>query len=939
MYNKLKTLSVLFFFIFMVLPFVANALNKEIQGVVRDAKTLEPLFGATVMIKGTTVGGVTDNDGHYRIKGTFGDTCTLIVRFISYKTIEVDCKTDKTFTTFDVSMESTDINLSEVVVKARMSSNTETAMLVTVKSLPQVASGISAAQIGKSPDRAASEVVRRIPGVTLIDDRFIIVRGLAQRYNNAWINGLAVPSTETDSRAFPLDLIPSSQIDNLLVYKSPSPEIPADFSGGFIKITTKSVPDQNSIEIGYTTGINIQTLKNKFKKNTGSPTDFLGFDYSKRTLADNFPTHLDIVSNSEDISQWTKNGFNNDWKIQKRTPFPDQRLSLMIARRKDLANGKTIGNITTLTYSNTVKSVTNMKNARYGIYSSVADMPVLLDNYYDDQYSNDVRFGILHNWSFVLNPSHRLEFKNLLNILGRNRLTERSGFKDMSSLYYRKQTEILYSSRLTYSGQLSGTHEFSPRQTLTWDAGYAYANKTEPDRRIITYQAGANSVNDIPAVTTNESINRYFQNLYDHTASIAVNYAYKFSRPTIKAGIYAEYHNRDYKVREFIYRYDHLTYEERQSYLILPFQDMMNADYMNANGVYIDEITRKTNNYSADVLHGAGYIALDIPIGKFAIYAGVRLEDHYTKLTRDRSDAPQLILMTSKQINDLNVLPSINITYKFSEKHQLRAAYGRSVNRPELRELSPTIYFDFDLFNEIGGNENLKTAMIDNADLRYEFYPAVGETVSLGVFYKHFKNPIEWTFIDMGGSLRYNYENADRADNWGIELDVRKTLDFIRMKNFSLVLNAAFIMSKVRFKEGEVISEPDRPMQGQSPYVINAGLFYQSEKYGITISLLYNRIGKRIVGLGKSNSINPDINTLIPDAYELPRNSLDFTIGKTIGKYIEIRCSVKDILSENIVYKQYPKFEKDGVVYNREQITRKYNPGQSISLGLLFKIK
>jgi TonB-dependent receptor len=382
-----------------------------------------------------------------------------------------------------------------------------------------------------------------------------------------------------------------------------------------------------------------------------------------------------------------------------------------------------------------------------------------------------------------------------------------------------------------------------------------------------------------------------------------------------------------------------MSQSEIQTYLKLPFQDMLNDEYLGADKVYIDEITRKTNNYTATVLHGAAYVAVDIPIGKFSIYTGVRIENHYTKLTRDRADAASLILMTSKQINDLNLLPSINITYKFTDKHQLRAAYGRSLNRPELRELSPTVYFDFDLFSEIGGNENLKTAMIDNVDLRYEFYPAVGETVSLGVFYKHFKNPIEWTFIDMGGTLRYNYENADRADNWGIELDVRKTLDFIKMKGFSLIVNAAYIMSKVRFSSDKIVAEPDRPMQGQSPYVINAGLFYQSEKYGLTISLLYNRIGKRIVGLGKSNSINPDVNTLIPDAYELPRNSLDFTIGKTIGKYVEIRLSVKDILSEDIVYKQYPKFEKEGVIYNREQITRQYNPGQSFSLGVLLKIK
>jgi outer membrane receptor protein involved in Fe transport len=223
-------------------------------------------------------------------------------------------------------------------------------------------------------------------------------------------------------------------------------------------------------------------------------------------------------------------------------------------------------------------------------------------------------------------------------------------------------------------------------------------------------------------------------------------------------------------------------------------------------------------------------------------------------------------------------------------------------------------------------------------DLRYEFYPTFGETVSLGLFYKHFKNPIEWTFIDMGGSLRYLFENADQADNYGVEIEMRKKLDFIKMPDFTLVVNAALIKSNVHFTPGEVLIEPDRPMQGQSPYIINAGLYYHSKEGGWDVALLYNRIGKRIVGLGKSNNPNGDINSMIPDSYEMPRNVLDFTLSKTIGKHVELRLSIKDFLSEDLIYKQFPKFEKEGVIHHREQITRKYNPGQSLSLGVNVKL-
>ena len=943
MSNKLKTIFLLTCISLNSLLF-ANNPDKIISGSVYDAKTQEAIIGASVYVKEFRKGAVTDENGNFSIRGINSTKCTLVFSYLSYKTVELEYIHNDDATPLNIQMESEGIELDEVVVKKRLSSNTETAMISTQKSLSQVTSGISAAQIAKSPDRVASEIVKRVSGVTVIDDRLIIVRGLSQRYNNAWINGLAVPSTETDSRAFPFDLVPSNQIDNLIIFKSPSPEIPGDFSGGFVKITSKGVPDENRIEFSYTTGFNFNTQFDDYKYNPGSSTDFLGFDAGKRSLSSNFPSYLNTnTATPEQISSLTKNGFNNDWRIKTMNPIPDQRFSLMIARRKEKENGKTLGNITAITYSNIFKRFENMKNARYGIYSSSDDAPIVLDNYFDNQYSNDVRLGVLHNWALILSPSNRIEFKNMLNVLGRNRVTERSGVKDMSSMYYREQTEMQYTSRVTYSGQLSGTHYLSANKTLTWDAGYSFANKNEPDRRIVTNQAGIGSLDDIAAaITINDNISRYFQNLEDHSFSAAVNYKQTFAfgnfKPTLKVGFYGEYYKRTYRNREFVYRYSNLTYAERQVYLKLPFEQMLENQYLGADKVYADEITRKTNNYSSDIEHIAGYAAFEIPLNNLSIYAGARLESHNTGLTRDRSNSPDLTLMTSRNINDLNVLPSVNMTYKFSEQHQARFAYGISVNRPELREISPAVYFDFDLFSEIGGNENLKTAIINNIDLRYEFYPTHGENISFGVFYKHFKNPIEWTFIDMGGTLRYQHENADQASNYGVEIELRKKLDFIGLPEFTLMVNAAIIESNVKFKVGEVLTEPDRPLQGQSPYIINAGFYYRSKKGGWDASLLYNRIGKRIVGLGKSNGLDQGINNIIPASYEMSRNILDFTISKNVGKRIELRFSFKDILGEDVIFKQFPKFEKGGKVYTREQTTRQYNPGQSVSLGITLKL-
>jgi outer membrane receptor protein involved in Fe transport len=936
---RLKTKVVIM--VLSLLSFV-DVEAKELSGIVREAKTREPIEGITVRIKGTDWGTITNSDGYYTIRNLADGNYVLEVSALSYRTVEVEFQIKEPITVLDIDIESEDIVMDAVVVRARATNNTETALVQIVKTLPQVTSGISAAQISKSPDRVASEIVRRVPGVTILDNRFVVIRGLSQRYNNAWINGMAAPSTETDSRAFPLDLVPGNQIDNLVVYKSPSPEIPGDFSGGFIKISSRSIPDKNMFGASYSTGFNIRTQFNDFRIGEGGVTDLLGLDGGYRALSNDFPVAMDVITNPDDITRLTKKGFNNNWNIRNIMPVPDQRLFLNIARKMKI-NDLIIGNITSLNYSNTFSGMTGMKNARYDTYNYNEDRSVYLDNYSDDQFANSARLGVLHNWAMVFNPSNRIEFKNLLNILGRNRLTERRGIKDVSGMYYREQTEIQYASRLIYSGQFSGIHDLSAANYLTWDVGYSYADKNEPDRRIVNNYAGIGSEQDIPLVkTSNDNITRTFQRLSDNTVSAAINYRHVFESirftPVLKTGLYGEYHNRDYSVREFIYRYSNLTYEERQTYLLLPFAEMLDNKYLGADKVFIDEITQKTNNYSATVLHAAGYFAFEVPIDKLLIYAGVRFENRHTELVRDRSMNPAVSLIVTKNIDEPDLLPSANLVYRFSDRHQLRAAYGRSVNHPELRELSPSIYYDFDLFGETGGNENLKTARIDNFDLRYEFYPANGETVSLGIFYKYFRNPIEWTFIDMGGSLRYNYENADEAVSRGIELDIRKNLAFIGMPSLSVVANVALIASDVHFAPGEVVSEPNRAMQGQSPYVVNVGIYYASEEMGLNVSALYNRIGKRIIGLGKSNVPDRNINNMVPDSYEMPRNMLDLSISKKIGSRFEIRCSIQDLFDDDIVFKQFPKFMKNNIIYEREQVTKRYRHGQSLSFGISVNI-
>ena len=914
------------------------AATGSITGSVRDKKSGEAIIGATIQVENSSMATATDIDGRFSLKNLPTGGQVVVCRYLSYKTarVPVDVVAGEYVAPLVIELEEDGVALQEVVVSTYRRNDTEMSLLEGMKAQVQVASGISSQQIAKTLDRDASEVVKRVPGISILDNRFVVVRGLAQRYNNVWINGNTAPSLESDSRVFSFDMLPSSQIENMIIYKSPAPEIPADFAGGFIRIATKSLPLRNSVQVNYTTGFNINTQFVKTRLNPGSSTPPM--------TRGSMPQHMDLAgTDPSEVTRLTRS-FNSDWRVKSFIPMPDQRLSLTVNRRFDTEGGTEIGMTTFINYSNTYKTIQDIVNARFGVYSSEADKPVYLDDYIDNQYSNDVRLGAMHNWSFVFSDRNKLEFRNLFNMLGKNRLTERTGVRNISSPFYREETEMLYQSRLTYLGQLAGNHFLDEHKShsLSWNVGYSYAYKDEPDRRIIVNQAGMSENTDVSQLRVgNEEISRYFQSLSDHLFSGSVDYKGTVNigtiRSTVKGGLMSEYRTRSYAPREFVYRYDNLTVAERQEYLYLPYEEMMSDEWLGADKVYIDEITQKTNAYDATNFYGAGYGAIELPFGRFNIYAGLRLEYNRLKITRDKSISAAQTLLTSRNYVDFDLLPSVNATYNFNEQHLLRLAYGRSLNRAEFREVSPAVYYDFDLFNEIGGNEDLKTCKIDNLDFRYEFYPERGEVVSVGLFYKYFRNPIEWTFIDMGGTLRYNYENALSAQSLGAEVEIRKSLDFMGMRNFSLLFNASFIMSNVRFDESGIIKTEDRPMQGQSPYIINAGLYYQSEKWGLMSSLLYNRLGKRIIGIGKSNSTNHDVSVNIPDTYEMPRNSLDFTISKKLGKLIELKAGVKDILAEKIVYKQFPQFyDAAGRLQKREQLTKSYRPGRSVSVGITF---
>lgn len=920
--------------IFIITTFRAYA--ADIKGKVTDSTTGEPLIGATIQIDGTPKATATDIDGLFAFSGLDENAnYTLTIKYISYKTKKIDgVRAEAQPQAIEIKLTPDEQTLNEVTVTGVARKNTEIAVIQMTKSSPVIVSNVSAQEITKTQDTNAGEVIRRVPGVSLIDDKFVMVRGLSQRYNNVWINGGAVPSSEADSRAFSFDLIPSSQIDNMQIVKTPSSEYPADYTGGFITITTKDIPAENTAELSVGGNWNDITSFSDFKYAKGSGTDFLGFDSGMRGLNGGINSTLNsIAGNGVDL---LNNHLNNDWRVRNMNPVGDLKLSGSLGRRWKLGD-RQLGMIAAFNYSNEYRKYEDMQNNLYGVYDADKDQSNYLRYSVDDQYNHNVRLGAMLNFTLLsADGNSKYQLKNIFNQIGNDRYTWREGLSAQSD--NENSAEYYYRSRTTYNGQITGKHTFALDE-LDWSASYSYANRNVPDRR--RYLINDALEPGVMQLTSPNDISREWTKLDEHIVSAAVNdkHDFKFGSftPSIKFGAYGEYRTRKYTTRDFIYNWNAASNTLPDGFRQFDLSEMLSDEsYFGADRLYLLEEQHMRNNYKGNNYLGAGYFAANIPLGNFNIYAGLRYEYDHMELitnTRDNAESP---FSHNYEYNDL--FPSVNTTYKINDKHQLRLSYGKTVNRPEFREVSPSVFYDFDLASNVQGNTDLKPCYIQNVDFRYEFYPSKGEIISLAAFYKYFDSPIEWTYTVTGGtSLVYSYMNAQRANNYGIELDIRKDLSFIGLPGFSWSFNGALIKSRVKFEAGS--KEEDRPMQGQSPYLVNTGLFYKNDKLQLDVALLYNRIGKRIIGVGRSEGTTSGNEALrVPDSYEMPRDVIDLSASKKFGNHWELKLSIRDLLAQKVYYKQFADVHySNGTSREVEQITRAYKPGRNIGVSAVYK--
>lgn len=930
----LTGISLLFF------SLAAFAQSGSIKGTVKDAKNNEAIIGATIQLVGSNpvIGSVTDVEGNFEIAKVPAGVHQLQISYVSYatKTIgNVRVEADKT-TLINSALEEDNKTLAEVIVKGQRGTNTEMAVITEIKQIEQVAVGISAQQISRSQDRDASQVIRRVPGVSIQDDRFVIVRGLNERYNTVMLNDVITPSTEVDIKSFSFDLIPSSAIDRMLIFKSGAAELPGDFGGGIIKIYTKTIPDANSFYAGFSTSYRAGTTFQNHNTYQGGKTDWLGFDDGTRRLPSNFPSQRRINAfgaSSEPVINKFK-ALSPYFTLQNKMMSPDLRAQLGFSKRFYIGS-KELTNFTNINYTNT-HTYSNVEQYRYFAADPTTGKSDIQYAYNDQFLAENTRLGVLTNWAFILNPRTKFEFRNLFNQLGTKETTVRGGYNDnnleLNNYAFR------YEQKSIYTGQLSGTHELSGQSRLRWTGGYGFTNRQEPDYRRFTSSRPLGSNEpfriDVPQQPspTFQNAARFYSNLTEYVTTGRVDYEYKKAAAAetedkqilkLRAGVYAEYKDRAFRARYFgVVNPNNVSAE----ILSLPPAQFFQGSNLSSTGLYYNEGTNTQDRYDAQNTLMSGYVGAYIPFSeRFNATVGFRGEYNRQQL-QSVVNGVQRIRVDNPLFSPL---PSVNASYNLTDKSLFRLAYSMSVNRPEFRELAQFAYYDFNYDVSRVGNPNLKTATIHNADARYEFYPSEGQLISLAAFYKYFINPIEAKINYSGSGVSYTVDNANNAYSMGLELEARKSLRGVSgsgfLDNVTVLLNAALIKSSVI--NSFVGQENNRSLQGQSPYLINAGLYYADPKQGWQVNVLYNVIGRRIFAVG-DRSVQPTI-------YEMPRNAIDITVTKQIGEHFEIRAGIQDLLNQPFRLIQDSNLDKK--ITDSDDVYQRFRRGSYSTAGLIYK--
>lgn len=932
-----KKYSLLFALVLVTL--VSFAQTGKVSGKVLNSKN-EPLQGVSIKITGAPGGTTTDVEGRFTLTLSTDKKYELIFTAVGYaaKVVSDVEITAGQVNDLSVIMEKGGAELSTVTVTSRRTNarlESVNAILSFQKNTITVASVISAETIRRSPDRNTGEVLKRIPGTSIQEGKYLVVRGLSDRYNQAMLNGIQLSSTEPDRKTFSFDIFPASMVDNIIINKAFIPELTGEWAGGLVQINTRDIPAQSFFNVQVGTGFNSKTIGKDFYTYAGGKLDWLGMDDGTRALPDNMPRKYGFAGlSASEKTEWGKQ-FNNDWTVKQGNAPINSSLQMSGGFTTEIFKKK-FGGVFALTYSN------NNRNLQFdnNIYTlnrgeKTADSSYA---YNSNRYSREVLWGGMANFALQLDKNNKISVKNIFNVNATDYVTLRTG-KDyefgIGGVPVRAR-ELAFKSNTLFNTQITGEHNIAQlKSKLKWYGSFTILDQYIPDQKRLQYNINGSGNYEAligsGQARSQKSGSIFYSNLSDYIYNAGGDWTTNFNlfglAQSVKGGYLFQVKDRLFNSRPFsIVVADGVSLNRRNELLNLPEDKIFATENFGANGFAFDEYGESSFRYLANSILNAGFIQFDNQFADWVrVVWGVRVEnfDQLVGSVKRKDDRH-----VHTEVTDY--LPAVNATFKLNKKTNIRLSGSQTVIRPEFRELSNLAFFDFELGATVIGNQNLKRTKVTNLDLRYELYPRGGEVFTLGLFYKRFEDPIEQYYnqTGTGSSSTFNFINADKATDYGAELEFRKKLDFSSaLKNFTFQTNLAYIYSRVESAGASL----DRPLQGQSPYIVNFSLQYDLEKIGLSTTALFNQIGRRILYVG---------NDVVPEIWEAPRPLLDLQVAKKLFKGKgEVRANVANIINKRAYFyhdmngdeKFTKNSKKDALAINRN-----YGTNFSVTFGYNF---
>ncbi len=949
--------------------------NGKIAGKVSDKKTGEELIGVSVIIEGTTIAVATDIEGKYTLSVKPG-TYNVVFSYVSYQkkvVTGVVVKEGQT-TPLNSLLDDAAQDLKEVVIQAEARRETSAALLLDQKRSSSISDGVSADLIRKSGDATTSDVMKRVSGTSIQDNKFAIIRGLNDRYNTAYINGAPLPSSESDRKAFSFDNFPSNMLDNMVITKTASPDLPGDFAGGLITINTKDIPEKKFVAVSLGASMHSITTGKKGYTYEGGKTDWLGYDDGTRAVPSGLPARLQYEKSDAATKYNSSLKFNDNWKTQTVGSIPmNNSIQLSGGNSYKVGKNDQAGFIVSGSWNRSFKNSTVERN-RFNKPMGQEENQ-FVTNYTDQTYKEEALVGIMANVGYKIGSNHKFSFKNAYTMNGEDQTIMRTGndnFLDADYLPRVANTYYNYQQSKLMTNQLIGQHFIpSAKVKMKWVLNTNNIKRDVPDFRRFstrsTLQDASTGEYTPYAAQIGPNIDitqtgRFYSSLEEKikSASFEVQRPVEFLsgkkiKTEAKIGGFTQTRERDFSARVFGYKLRFVNSPgspyNYQQFIQTPMADIFGKDYLAQDTLYIDERINPQDTYKASSRLNSAFAMFDQRLfSRFRAVYGVRMERYNQKLnTLGQAGEPVEVDTTFTDF-----LPSINFTYELNEKTNLRLSGSKTLARPEFRELAPFAFYDFNLNTVVAGRPTLNRTTIQNYDFRYEYFPGEGQLISASLFYKKFDNAIEMVYEYLGSDATLGYTSDAKAKNYGFEVELRKNFDFVDKlagttwaKKFTITTNYARIFSEVQLDKAVAGKYGTRPLQGQSPYILNSSLQFYDPKSEFSVALFVNRIGRRIYVAREKNG-------LVPDMWENPRTVVDLNITKKFYKKFEAKLAISDIFAQDLVFYQdnndNKKFDDTPKTsYTDPNITQaqkgkldnvimRYKMGYTVSFGISYKL-